>query len=228
MKRNILFLINLLAQDTKKNTARDLEGLNSGKYATDKPDILEGQGVRGWAKKTKTEKKQLIKQAHAQRLATRRAEMINLYENGEDFNEFVARVNWHKSSVWGYNPTAETWAGWNTYGQGSASGCGYDKLSASICSSLSDQAQKNIKTAILRAYAKHGKPKNETARALPYGLYVSLYAYGGISLSFGGCGETTIRNIFEFCGFTDYRYISGSMFDYIEARKPQAKSKGKR
>lgn len=223
MKRNLLFLISQLTNETKKKTAYDLEQLNAGKYATEKPYILEGQGVRNWAKKTNAEKRAIIRQAHAQRLATRKSEMLNLYENGEDFGEFVARVNWHKSSVWGYNPTAQTWAGYDTYGEGSASGCGYDKLSASICSSLSDRASKNIKTAIIRAFVKHGQPKNETARVLPYGVYISLYAYGGISLSFGGCGESTIRNLFDYCGYSDYRYISGELFDYIEARKPQAK-----
>lgn len=225
MKRNLLKIIAILSKQASENLARDLEALRGGRYDTEKPYILEGQGVRGWEKKTKTEKKSIIKNAHAQRLATRKAEMINLYENGEDFGEFNARVEWHKSATWGANPTARTWAGYDTYGEGSASGCGYDKLSASICSSLSKRASDNIKTAIIRAFVKNGQPKNETARPLPYGVSVSLYSFGGVSLSFGGCGESAIRGIFEYCGFTDYRYISGSMFDYIEARKPQGKGK---
>lgn len=226
MKRNLTKLLNLLAQDTAENLKSTLRAIDNGNYNKEKPSLIKG--VRGWEKKTKTEKKKLTRQAYAETLATRKAELLDLYENGEDFAEFVARVNWHRSATWGYNPTAETWAGWNTYGQGSASGCGYDKLSASICSSLSEQAEKNIKIAIIRAFVKNGQPKNETARPLPYGVRVSLYAFGGVSLDFGGCGESAIRGIFTYCGFTDYRYISGEMFDYIEARKPQPKSKGKR
>ena len=211
MKRNLIKLLNLIASKIKTEEKSTLANLPN--YYTDKkPYILEGRGVRNWAKKTNSEKREIIRNAYRETIEQAKRETIDLYEETETLNNFTARVNWHKSAIWGYNPTAETWAGWDTYGTASASGCGYDKLSASICSSLSDKAKRNLKSAIIKAYVKTGNP-------LPYGVSI----WRGVSLSFGGCGEGTIRNILEYCGLNDYRYISGSMFDYIEANRPTNK-----
>lgn len=206
MKRNLTILLNLIASKIK-NEERDTLANLSNYYTDKKPYILEGQGVRNWAKKTTSEKKKIIREAYRQEIEKAKRETIELYEMPEQFKEFTARVNWHKSSVWGYNPTAETWAGWDTYGKGTASGCGYDKLSASICSSLSNKAKRNIKSEIIKAFVRTGE-------ALPYGVSI----WRGVSLSFGGCGASTILNIFKYCGFKA-RHISGDYFDYIEATR---------
>lgn len=205
MKKYFNALIKLIKDLNKKDQARDILALATY-YKDKKPYILEGQGVRNWAKKTKAEKVAILKSAYKAQTESVIAEIVRLLAL-EDFTAFQARVEWSRSYMWGYNPSARSWVNNYNYGEGSASGCGYDKLSASINTSLSKTAEDIMKGAILRRYIKDLKP-------LPYGLH--LWARG-LCVSFGGCGVETLRDICEYCGLNDWRHISGRMFDYVEA-----------
>lgn len=205
MKKYLNALIKKLKDLSKADLKRDIESLAT--YNKDKkPYILEGRGVRGWQKKTKAEKIKTLRQVYANQTEQTIAEVLRLL-GLEDFTAFQSRVEWARSYTWGYNPTARSWVNNYNYGEGSASGCGYDKLSASINTSLSKQASDIIKGAILRRYIKDNKP-------LPYGVH--LWS-DGLCLSFGGCGVSTLRAICEYCGLTGWRWVEGKMFDYVEA-----------
>lgn len=95
-------------------------------------------------------------------------------------------VEWHRSAVWGYNPSAEIFAERRrTYGK--ASGCGYDKESAAVAEALnaSPEALK-----IIYKYVDEGG-------ALPYGAIV----WAGLPSFDGGVGVSCYRSIFEACGY---------------------------
>lgn len=206
MKKNEMELLRKIKQANKESESASLEALATY-YKDKKPHYLEGLRIRNWSKKTKTEKAQIIRQYYKDQI-TRAKEDINKAKNCEDFSSFLARVEWSNNRTWGYNPTAESWINGH-YGRASASGCGYDKLSASINSSIKGQAEDIIKGALIKAYIKTGKP-------LPYGVHL----FGsGLCLNFGGCGVSTLEDILKYCGFKTVNHISGSMFDYIEAKE---------
>lgn len=61
---------------------------------------------------------------------------LNAANTSEKLTFIRINVNWKKSNMWGYNPTAETWTSGGYYNTGKASGCGYDKESAAINKAL--------------------------------------------------------------------------------------------
>ena len=192
-------------RDAAQWTADDWQRLEK------KPYILQGRGVRNWDKKTPAEKIKITRSAYIERGEKAAATLNELATQADALTEFTARVEWHRSATWGYNPTANTWTrgtGRNIYGTGKASGCGYDKLSAAINSALNTDAENIFLSAIIKSHIRTGKP-------LPYGVHV----WGsGISLNFGGCGVETLTHILEYCGLKA-RHISGNMFDYVEASR---------
>ena len=129
-------------------------------------------------------------------------------------------VEWKKSRVWGYNPTAtaliewvtpEGFTRWGRY-YGHASGCGYDKRSAAVADALN---QCDAVLNIMYSYAnKHyNKDIRTGGRAICYGLGYSSRPYFE-----GGVGVSCFRKAFELCGFewventaseyTDFYYIT--------------------
>lgn len=107
-------------------------------------------------------------------------------------------VEWHRSSVWGYNPTAEISAERRrTYG--TASGCGYDKESAAVAAALN--ANPEALKVIYQYVEKGGK--------LPYGASI----WAGLPSFDGGCGVSCIRSIFEACGYEWRTVGSGELFN---------------
>lgn len=102
-------------------------------------------------------------------------------------------VEWKRSAVWGYNPSATVAAGYRkTYG--TASGCGYDKESAAIASALNANAEA---LKIIYKYVDDGG-------TLPCGASV----WAGLPSFAGGCGESCFRSIFEACGY-EWRQVGG-------------------
>ena len=107
-------------------------------------------------------------------------------------------VEWHRSSVWGYNPAAEISAErCRTYGK--ASGCGYDKESAAVASAL-NAIPEALK--IIYKYVDEGG-------ALPYGARV----WAGLPSFAGGAGIGCYRLIFEACGYEWRQVGSGKLFN---------------
>jgi hypothetical protein len=113
-------------------------------------------------------------------------------------------VEWKRSRVWGYNPTA-TATGDHIRTEGSASGCGYDKRSAAISEALN----KNPET--LRAIYDHAEKGN----AFPYGVRT----FAGLPYFEGGCGVSCFRDIFRAIGYDWKNVASGEYFEAYTARK---------
>ena len=107
-------------------------------------------------------------------------------------------VEWHRSSVWGYNPSATVEAG-HFRTQSTASGCGYDKESAAVANALN--ANPGI-LKILYKYANYGAN-------FPYGVNVRA----GLPSFAGGCGVGCYRLIFEKCGYEWRQVGSGKLFN---------------
>lgn len=114
-------------------------------------------------------------------------------------------VEWYRSSVWGYNPSATVAADYRrTYG--TASGCGYDKESAAVAKAL------NANPEALKVIYKY---VNEGG-ALPYGARV----WAGLPSFAGGVGVDCYCSIFEACGYEWRQVGSGKLFNFytIERR----------
>ena len=107
-------------------------------------------------------------------------------------------VEWHRSAVWGYNPSATVAADYRrTYGK--ASGCGYDKESAAIANALNANPEA---LKIIYKYVDEGG-------ALPYGASV----WAGLPSFDGGCGVNCFRSIFEKCGYEWRTVASDKLFN---------------
>lgn len=131
-----------------------------------------------------------------------RLEVIN---DAPDLSYIEIRVDWKKNRTWGYNPTASVWVSGSYYNTGKASGCGYDKESASIESALSGSPS-------LQRFIIHnlGKLKNE------YGVETR---YGLAHLSIGGKGVSTLLSLFRRIKNWEITEMHGDTFDGYEIRK---------
>lgn len=110
-------------------------------------------------------------------------------------------VEWHKSQTWGMNPRARVAAERvSTYG--SASGCGYDKMSKAIANAF------NANPEILKILYDHA----EAGGAFPY----SVTVWAGLPSFDGSCGVSCFYSIFEACGYTFRQVTSWKMFDVYE------------
>lgn len=136
-------------------------------------------------------------------------------------------VEWKHSSVWGYNPAATvTIYDGNTWQQytGSASGCGYDKLTAAVGSALNqsaailnmlytakEKAYKRSKATERAEWKKHGAESNRDA--IHYGA-----GYGILPYFEGGTGWSSFAGVFAACGYkiTENRGSKYSDYFYVE------------
>lgn len=115
-------------------------------------------------------------------------------------------VEWKKSAVWGYNPTAEI-TGQQRRTSGHASGCGYDKQSAAIASAA------NVNPEIMRILYKHA----ENGGVFPY----SVNTWAGLPYFDGGCGVSCFYNVFDACGYSWVDVAHGKIYDVyrLEVKK---------
>lgn len=107
-------------------------------------------------------------------------------------------VEWHRSRVWGYNPSATVRA-WHCATTGTASGCGYDKESAAIASAMNNNPE------IMRILYEHA----EKGGSFPY----SVLVFDGVPVFDGGCGVSCFRSVFAACGYTWRDVASGKAFN---------------
>lgn len=137
-------------------------------------------------------------------------------------------VEWKRNYTWGYNPTAtvtiQAAGTWNRF-TGTASGCGYDKLTAAIGAALnqSDSVKKMLyaaKDEALEAMTpeqiaatKKGYVSESNRNFIHYGA-----GYGVLPYFEGGVGMSSFYGVFEACGYkctashetktTNYYYFS--------------------
>lgn len=111
-------------------------------------------------------------------------------------------VEWKRSSVWGYNPTAlVTINGKQQFG-GTASGCGYDKQTAAVGTALNQSISvlamlyRAKETALEAAPPEiRNNPESSNSKLIHYGA-----GYGVLPYFEGGVGMESFRGVFEACG----------------------------
>lgn len=124
-------------------------------------------------------------------------------------------VEWKKSRVWGYNPTATALVEWITpegythagryYGH--ASGCGYDKRSAAVADAL-NQADAVLKVMYNYANKHYTKDIRTGNSGICYGLGYSSRPYFE-----GGVGVSCFKKAFELCG---YKWVENTASEYTD------------
>lgn len=124
----------------------------------------------------------------------------------EDITEIIIKIEWVRSSIWGYNPHAEVWA--RGYTTGTASGCGYDKRSAAVANAFNKNH--NILKLLYTAQEKNLRSKAPLPmrEALGYGSgYMVPYFEGGV-------GYSSFEHIFQGLGFST-TWGEGKTWDYM-------------
>lgn len=132
-------------------------------------------------------------------------EKLNTAENREKVYSITISVEWKRSYTWGYNPSAictiVTENNCQRY-YGSASGCGYDKLTAAIAQAL-NQCEALIgamydckEHAIRKGYRDNAQTNNSNRDCIHYGA-----GYGALPYFEGGVGWCSFAGLFETLGF---------------------------
>ena len=137
----------------------------------------------------------------AARDAKKRFDRVHEVEEVEAPAAVSISVEWHNSRMWGANPHAIA-TGDKRRSEGRASGCGYDKLSASLASAFNQNPE------ILKILYDHA----EAGEAFPYGVHT----FAGLPSFAGGYGVSCFYSIFEACGYTFRQVASGKTFDVYE------------
>lgn len=139
--------------------------------------------------------------------------------DAEEIRSVSISIDWKRSAMWGYNPTATVIINGIYEFTGTASGCGYDKRTAAVGAALnqSDIIKKMLYTAKEKALKKapariRNNPESSNADLIHYGA-----GYGVLPYFEGGVGMTSFRGVFEACGLkcththetktTDYYYF---------------------
>ena len=191
-------LLKSLLDKNNENKKRDIQTLSKPYYYKGRFNSLKPQGKRAKIREYYQAKSNDIKN-----------DLKDLY-NLPEWDTFSACVEWSRNPYWGMNPHAKIIVNNRLVGFGSASGCGYDKLSACICyaTNENEQAKRIILGALVRAYCRTDKP-------LPYGIYKSDKLY----LHFDGCGVSTLREIASYCGLKNWEHYETKQSDFISVSR---------
>ena len=128
-----------------------------------------------------------------------------------EITNFTIYIKWTRSSTWGHNPQVTVYAQ-NTNNEtivttGTASGCGYDKMSAAICDALNKipGLLKGLYTVKENAITAGTTPTTEinesNKKYICYGA-----GYGALPYFEGGCGINCTLDCLELCGYTVKNY----------------------
>lgn len=147
-------------------------------------------------------------------------------ENARDFEGGKINVDWVRSSTWGNNPHVEaTVYGEDVY-RGSASGCGYDKLSSAVASALNQSLSikklfvEKVLEPLTEKWLKDGKTIEELAKDYAYRQFFP-YGTGYYPLTFfeGGVGVNCFISIFALVGYDFTQIASGKTYDVFTIEK---------
>lgn len=122
-------------------------------------------------------------------------------------------IEWHKSPTWGYNPSCVINCSTFDYTRGSASGCGYDKESASISEAThNNYAILKILYEMEEKRLKQRKNPQSRHDFIGYGS-----GYGVLPYFEGGVGANCHINILKKYGY-EITEAHGNTYDFYEAR----------
>lgn len=172
------------------------------KYQDKKITLKEAQKIafdRYIAEDEKYYQKQLLK--------------IEDVERAEIPSYIKINIEWHKSQTWGYNPNCVINCNTFDYTTGSASGCGYDKESASISDATYDNyAILKILYEMEEKRLKQRKNKQNRRDFIGYGS-----GYGVLPYFEGGVGASCHISILKKYGY-EITEAHGNTYDFYEAR----------
>lgn len=150
-------------------------------------------------KPIKEQKEILIKKylKQAEKEQEKQIKRLEQIEQATQPKEIEISINWKRSQMWGYNPTAQLWAG--EYIEGSSvGGCGYDKKSTAAaqvfnqCNGILNAVYNKLNKQNLK-YIKHALKGGDTRGVFGYGLHFCKIC-GAFS---GGVGIQSHINILE-------------------------------
>lgn len=202
-----------IKKEKQEQLKKDLEAIKN----KSKSDLLNSWFYRDLLTKKQQEKEEKeLRQILADKLkkrtekATAEAfEKCDQIAQAEAIKNICVSVDWVASRTWGNNPHAEVISGGRrTFG--TASGCGYDKLSSAIAQAFNENPSilkllYNQKEKYLRK-----EPNTSSREALGYGA-----GYGVAPYFEGGVGVSCFRSIFEKMG-ASFEWHEGKTWDYIE------------
>ena len=150
----------------------------------------------------------------------RMIEKVNTAANANDLLYASISIEWIRNTTWGNNPHAEIRTNVG-YFEGRASGCGYDKESAAVCTALNGSySALKLLYAAADEYLKNnpGTPTNFSwGNVINYGA-----GYGAIPYFEGGVGMSSILGIFKKLGYTAECTASGRKFDVYNIERKEA------
>lgn len=142
-------------------------------------------------------------------------------QEAEEIENVSVSVEWKRSSYWGWNPTATatiTTAHKREQHTASASGCGYDKLTAAIGSALNQSAsiKKMLYTAKEKALLENYPAFTQCESNRNFINYGA--GYGVLPCFEGGVGMASFYGVFEKCGYkcTVHNETKTTDFYYFE------------
>lgn len=140
----------------------------------------------------------------AEKTLSKDLERLTNAENAEDVESVSISVEWKRSKIWGYNPTATATITTKTHRErytASASGCGYDKLTAAVGAALNQSAsiKKMLYTAKEKSLSEHYTEFKQTESNREFIHYGA--GYGVLPYFEGGVGMTSFYGVFEKCGY---------------------------
>ena len=217
-------LLKLIEKENKKDLKKALDNLKQAK-ATDIIDLwyykekLTSRQLKKYQMGELTEKqiKELVKNKIIKEYEKRQEKNIKkvntIKEADENIKNINIAINWVKNKTWGYNPRATIIDDLGNTTEGSASGCGYDKESASISEALN----KNNDILKLLYIAKNKKmtfKNNNNHDLLGYGS-----GYGVLPYFEGGVGASSIMNIFRKLGYNVTEYHTNTSDFYTITKR---------
>lgn len=212
-------------KENKKELKKAISDLNKAKKEdfTNLWYYSEKLTKRQKEKLTKSEQKEIIKNEiikdYEKRLIKNLKRIETIKNANNNIESITINVNWVKNPSWGYNPHATIYTNNGDITEGKASGCGYDKESASIAEALN----KNNDILKLLYIAKNKKMtlKNTNNHdILGYGS-----GYGVLPYFEGGVGVSSLLNIFRKLGYNITEHHTEKSDCYIITKN---KSKGER
>lgn len=146
-------------------------------------------------KLTKSEQKEILKNKiikdYKKRLVKNLKRIDTIKNANNNIESITINVEWVRNKTWGYNPHATIYTNNGDMTEGKASGCGYDKESASIAEALNKN--NDILKILYNAKNKKMTLKNTNNHdILGYGS-----GYGVLPYFEGGVGVSSLLNIFR-------------------------------
>lgn len=161
--------------------------------------------------------KEILKNKITKEYEQKQKKAIKKIDTIKEANEKVQTINisinWVRNSTWGYNPHATITTNLSTITEGKASGCGYDKESASIAEAL-DKNNDILKLLYIAKNKKMTFKNNNNHDLLGYGS-----GYGVLPYFEGGVGASSLMDIFKNLGYNVREYHTDKSDFYTITKK---------